>query len=109
MEKYACNRGVTIKVYHADNNIFKSKKWVEAFHKSGQGLTFVGSETHDQIGMEEGRIRDLKELNCTVMIHANRRFPKSVMVNLWPYALHMANNVMNKTPIFPNPGKKIRK
>ena len=28
-EKYAVNRGVTVQGYHADNGIFKAKKWIE--------------------------------------------------------------------------------
>ena len=47
-EKYAMNQGATIQAYHADNGIFKAKKWMEECHQQKQNLTFVGVNTHHQ-------------------------------------------------------------
>ena len=47
-EKYAANRGVTIQAYHADNGIFKAKKWMEECHQQKQNLTFAGVNAHHQ-------------------------------------------------------------
>ena len=35
-----------------------------------------------------------------MLIHASKRWPKYVTTNLWPYAIRMANDVLNKTPSF---------
>ena len=35
-EKYAANRGVTIQAYHADNGIFKAKKWMEECYQQNK-------------------------------------------------------------------------
>jgi hypothetical protein len=48
--------------------------------------------------MAERRIRLLQELTRTVLIHACKRWPSSVTANLWPYALRMANTVLNEIP-----------
>ena len=41
-ERYARLRDVTISAYHADNGIFKARKWVDICHQLQQGLTFAG-------------------------------------------------------------------
>ena len=55
-EKYAANRGVTIQAYHADNRIFKAKKWMEECLQQKQNLTFAGINAHHQNGIAERRI-----------------------------------------------------
>ena len=34
----------------------------------------------------------------TMLIHANKRWPAAINTHLWPYALRMANDIMNATP-----------
>jgi hypothetical protein len=97
-EKYSEERGVRIRGYHADNGIFKANKWVLACRTKGQSLTFAGVNAHHQNGMAERRIRLLQELARTQLIHASKRWPNCVTANLWPYALRMANSVLNETP-----------
>ena len=106
-EMYDRDKGVTIKSYHGNNGIFKAKKWVESCHRGVQGIDFAGLNAHNNNGMAEIRIRELKEPTCIMLIHFNRKLLKAVAENLWPYALHMANNVVNETLIFQNPDKKI--
>jgi transposase InsO family protein len=97
-EQYAKDRGVAIQAYHADKGISRAHKWVEACKNKGQSLTFAGVSTHHQNGMAERRIRTLQEHTRTMLIHANQRWPKCITANLWPYALRMANDVLNETP-----------
>lgn len=97
-EKYALDRGVTVQNYHADNGIFRANKWVEACRSKGQGLTFAGVNAHHQNGIAERRIGELQGLARTMLIHANKRWPKVATANLWPYAIRMANDVLNETP-----------
>jgi hypothetical protein len=102
-EKYAQDRGITIKRYHADNGIFKAHAWVNDCQARNQGLTFAGVNAHHQNGIAEKRIRDLQELARTQMIFAKRRWPKAIEVHLWPYALRMANQILNETPLPKDP------
>ena len=52
-EKYAANQGVTIQAYHANNGIFKAKKWIEECQQQQQNLTFAGVNAHNQNGLAE--------------------------------------------------------
>jgi hypothetical protein len=105
-ELYAKERGVTVQAYHADNGIFKAHKWVIACRTKGQSLTFAGVNAHHMNGIAERRIRTLQELARTMLIHANKRWPKAITTNLWPYALRMANDVLNETPLMQNKEKR---
>ena len=98
MEWYAQARNITIQAYHADNGIFKAKEWVQACHNARQQLTFVAVGAHHANGKVEQCIRELQELARTQLIHANHRWPKAITVNLWPYALHHANDCVDNTP-----------
>ena len=105
-ESYAADRGITIKAYHADNGIFRAHKWVNACKQKGQTLTFAGVNAHHQNGVAERRIRSLQELTQTMLIHSSRRWPNNVTTNLWPYAMRMANEVMNATPSLKDKGHR---
>lgn len=96
-ELYARTKGVTIEAYHADNGIFKAHKWMEECNRSKQPCTFAPVGAHHNNGIAEKRIRDLQDLARTMMIHAASRWPQAITANLWPYALRMANEVVNDT------------
>ena len=90
--------GIKICYYHANNGIFKANGWVQDCIDKQQSLTYSGVNAHHQNGIAERRIRELQDLTRTMLIHANRRWPKSIETNLWPYALRMANDAINATP-----------
>ena len=69
-ERYATSRGVQIQAYHADNEIFKSRAWVDACDKQNQELTFAAVGAHHTNGKAERRIRELQELARTTLNHA---------------------------------------
>ena len=98
-ESYMQSLGLTVKAYHADNGIFRAHKWVNACNENKQQLTFAGVNAHHQNGVAERRIRELQELARTMMIHASRRWKNTLSTTLWPYALRIANNVYNNTPL----------
>ena len=100
-EAYADSFGVIIKHYHADNGIFKSRKWVDSCNAAKQGLTFAGVNGHHQNGRTERRIRSLQDMARTFMIHAAHRWPDAITANLWPYAIRAANDTVNNTPCAP--------
>ena len=71
---------------------------MEACRRQDQSLSFAGVNAHHQNGIAERRIKEIQELARSMMIHANRRWPEAISPNLWPYAVHMANEVINITP-----------
>jgi hypothetical protein len=72
-----------------------------------QGLTFAGVNAHHQNGKAERRIRELQDMARTMLIHAKHRWPTAITANLWPYALRMANDVLNSTPSSKFPDGRI--
>ena len=98
-EQYGENRGVRVQAYHADNGIFKVKKWVEECQQRKQDLTFAGVNAHHQNGIAERRIRELQEMTQAMLIHATKRWPGVVTIHLWPYAIRMAKQAYNNTPL----------
>ena len=97
-EKYARQCGVIVKHYHADNGRFADNAFIEACNQAGQTISYCGVNAHFQNGVAEKRIRDLQDQARTMMLHAKARWPQAISVNLWPYALRMANDVRNSTP-----------
>ena len=63
-KQYAESRGVRVRAYHADNGIFKAKKWVEECQQRKQDLTFAG---------ENAFVRQLQEMTRAMLIHASKR------------------------------------
>ena len=98
-ERLAKVYGVTVRHYHADNHIFDSKLFVDEVHRAKQTISYCGVNAHHQNGKAEKKIRDLQELARTMILHAKQRWPSAITVNLWPYALRMANEVSNVSPI----------
>jgi hypothetical protein len=84
---HSSNQAVIIKAYHANNGIFKANDWVKECRDKRQPLTFAGVNAHHQNRIAERRIRELQELARTILVHANRRWPKAVTANLLPYAI----------------------
>ena len=63
----------------------------------GQMLTFCSVNAHCQNGVAKRRIREFQDHACTMLIHANKRWPHAINTHLWPYALHMVNDILNAT------------
>jgi Reverse transcriptase (RNA-dependent DNA polymerase)/GAG-pre-integrase domain len=97
-EQHAASNGIKVTHYHADNGIFADNKFRQAVSEAGQTLSFCGVNAHFQNGMAERRIRELQDHARTMLIHAQKRWPTAITTNLWPYALRMANDIMNDTP-----------
>ena len=97
-EAEAKRHGVTIKHYHADNGLFRSKNFKAALEKAGQTISYAGVGAHHQNGIAEKRIGDLQRRATTLLLHAQRRWPDAINVHLWPYALRCANETRNTTP-----------
>ncbi len=97
-EAEAKRYGVTIKHYHADNGLFRTKPFEQDIEKKGQTLTFAGVGAHHQNGIAEKRIGDLQRRATTLLLHAQRRWPDAINTYLWPYAIRCANETRNTCP-----------
>jgi hypothetical protein len=53
---------------------------------------------HFQNGIAKKMIRDLQESTRKQLLHAKSRWPKAIELNLWPYALRLANHLRNLLP-----------
>jgi hypothetical protein len=98
-EQYARNHGVTILHYHADNGRFTDNAFKASCEGNPQQLTFCGVNAHFQNGIAERAIRDLQESARKQLLHANSRWPSSVHLSLWPYALRNAMAMHNSLPV----------
>ena len=94
----AQERGVTIKHYHCDNGIFRSRDFVHHAHRKKQTVTFCGVDAHHQNGIAEHRIRQLSDSARTQLLHAMTHNPNQVTAQLWPHALKHANHLFNALP-----------
>jgi transposase InsO family protein len=97
-EAEAKRHEVTIKHYHADNGLFRSKNFKSALEKAGQTISYAGVGAHHQNSIAEKCIGDLQRRATTLLLHAQRRWPDAINVHLWPYALRCANETRNTTP-----------
>ena len=97
-EIYARSFGVYIKHYHADNGRFADNAWLRDIQAKGQGISYCGVSAHHQNGIAEKRIRDLSEQARTMMLQSSSKWKRAHSVSLWPYAIRMANDVINSTP-----------
>jgi hypothetical protein len=98
-EAEAKRHGVTIKHYHADNGLFRTKPFEQGIEeKKRQTLSFAGVCAHHQNGIAEKRIGDLQRKATTLLLHAQRRWPDAINTHLWPYAIRCANETRNTCP-----------
>ncbi len=97
-EAEAKRHGVTIKHYHADNGLFRSKNSKSALEKAGQTISYAGVGAHHQNGIAKKSIGDLQCTATILLLHAQQRWPDAINVHLWPYALPYANETRNTTP-----------
>jgi hypothetical protein len=92
-EAFARSFGIRILHYHADNGRFADNLFLKDVETSGQTISFCGVNAHFQNGIAEKMIRDLQESTRKQLLHAKSRWPKAIELNLWPYALRLANHL----------------
>ena len=95
-EAYARDHGVNIEHYHADNGRFADNLFVQSIRENKQTISYCSVNAHHQNGRAEKRIRDLKVVARTQLLHTISRWPQAVNTHLWPYALRNANDIRNK-------------
>ena len=62
-------------------------------------MTFAGVDAHHTNGLAKHRIRDIQDNGRTMMIHATHKWKTHTTINLWKYALQLANQAYNNTPL----------
>jgi hypothetical protein len=97
-EVHSDSFGVKIKQYHADNGRFQDVRFKEDCANQGQLITFCGVNAHFQNGRAERKIRDLQDGARASLLHAMKRWPSAITINLWPYAMRYINDVNNYVP-----------
>jgi hypothetical protein len=98
-EQFASEHGMKIQHYHCDNGRFADNAFKQACKASRQQLTFCGVNAHFQNGIAERAICDLSESARKQLLHARARWPASVHLSLWPYALCNAALLFNTMPV----------
>jgi hypothetical protein len=76
--------GVTVLQYHVDNGRFQDKLFKLDCESKNQQLSFCGVNAHYQNGRAEKKIQDLQDSTRTSLLHAMRKRPQAVIINLWP-------------------------
>eukprot|EP00957_Ditylum_brightwellii_P128075 9768066-Ditylum_brightwellii.AAC.1 len=75
-ERFAGGHGVSIKQYHGDNGIFKSKLWTEHCDVAGQEPTEMsGVGDHHQNAIAERAIGTVVRSARTMLLHAAIYWP----------------------------------
>jgi hypothetical protein len=89
---------VTVKHYHANNGHIADNAFLKSIAESGQTISFCGINAHFQNGIAEKQICNLFEQARKQLLLAKARWPSAIKINLWPYALHNANDICNTIP-----------
>jgi hypothetical protein len=63
--------------------------------QSGQTICFCRVNAHFQNRIAEKHIHKLSKQACKQLLHAKARWPEAIEINLWPYAIHNANDIHN--------------
>ena len=98
-ELFSRNVGVTILHYHGDNGRFAENLFLIHARKRGQRVTHCGVNAHFQNGIAERRIRDLQDRGRTMLVHAKHSWPDAIEPCMWPFAIRLANEAHNCTPV----------
>ncbi len=98
-EHFAEQHGVHILHYHSNNGQFADNAFKNSCSAKGQRLTFCGVDAHFQSGIAEKAIRDLQESARKQLLHARQRWPATIHLALWPYALRNAAHLHNTLPV----------
>ena len=77
-ERVAKAHGVVVRRYHADNLRFNDNKFTGDCVKAGQTMSISGVGAHHQNGVVEPKNRELKDGARTVLLHAQRKWPRII-------------------------------
>lgn len=98
-ERYAHQRGVSLRNFRADNGVFKSAAIRMDLKKNNQDVTFSAVGAKHQNGIAERFIRTVTEKARAALLHAASFWPdKMIPVELWTHAVKHVVHTHNHTP-----------
>jgi len=97
-EDFASSCGVKVTHYHADNRRFVDNAFLNDTKEQRQSISYCGVNAHHQNGKTEKRIRDLQVQGRVMLIHSMHKWKDAAAPQLWPYAIRLADEVINLTP-----------
>jgi hypothetical protein len=92
-ERFAKERGVKVKGYHADNHPFGSAEFRADIENQDQELTFSGTDAHHQNGVAERAIRTVTSWARAMLLHSVINWPEQTNLALWPFAMHESGRI----------------
>jgi hypothetical protein len=95
----AVDHGISIKEYHTNNGVHASKQLRSSCEASNQSLSFSGKGAKHQNGIMDRMIGTLTHHAQTMLLHATHLWPDIITEDLWPFALKLAVDLHNVTPI----------
>eukprot|EP00956_Cyclotella_meneghiniana_P017490 scaffold28544_cov39-Cyclotella_meneghiniana.AAC.1 len=98
LEREACDIGVSIKKYHSDNGVFRSKEFRSHCDELNQKLSFSGVGAKFQNGVAERGIQTVSSMAKANMFHAMLHWPGRKFIDMWPLAMQYAVWVHNRLP-----------
>jgi hypothetical protein len=108
-EHFSKQHGIRILHYHCNNGQFADKAFKNSCSAKGQQLTFCGVNTHFQNGIAEKAIRDLWESAQKQLLHVHQRWPATIHLALWPYALRSAVHLHNTLPVLEDGTSRLKR
>jgi transposase InsO family protein len=95
LESLACQEGITIKEYHADNGVFASNAFKDECDSLNQQYSYSGVGAHHQNGIAERNIKTVAQWARANMLHFAHHWPAQANVRFWPQAIEYAIWVFN--------------
>ena len=84
--------------YHADNKIFNNQLFKESCITAQQTQSFCGISAYHQNSVAERKIKLVINLARAILFNTMIRWPDTVHLSFWPYAVHYATDILNNTP-----------
>ena len=98
LEKLACDKSFTIKLYHSYNMVFATKEFKDDCKSYDQAVDFNGVGTQHQDQVAEHNIKIIASWTCVNMLHLAFYTPQHTLVKLWlmviNYTVWMFNHLL---------------
>ena len=84
--------------YHAENGRLSNNNFINSVNSQGQTISYCRVNAPFHNGIDEKRIRDLKEKARNQILNANSRWIYAIELKLRPYLLRNENEISNNSP-----------
>ena len=97
-ENLAAEHGIRFKSFHADNQPFASKEFLEDLELQDQTITYSGVGAHHANGVAERTLKTVTTWARALMMHQLMHWPGEFSADLWPFAMNHAVHLWNSIP-----------